>query len=52
MLFTFKYFNYLLSDVKSGDIIVSINLFISHFFLVPVVVNKTNRREEKINIKP
>ena len=32
MLFIFKYFNYLLSDVKSGDIIVSINLFISHFF--------------------
>ena len=32
MLFTFKYFNYLLSDVKSGDIIVSVNWFISLFF--------------------
>ena len=31
MLFTFKYFNYLLSDVKSGDFIVSINLFIILF---------------------
>ena len=32
MLFTFKYFNFLLTYVKSGDIIVSINLFSSHFF--------------------
>ena len=36
MLFTFKYFNYLLSDVKSGDIIVSINLLISLFFFFSI----------------
>ena len=34
-----KYFNFLLTYFKSGDIIVSINLFISHFFSICSFVN-------------
>ena len=34
MLFTLKYFNFLLTYVKSGDIIVSINFGLNSFFLV------------------